>query len=376
MRILIAEGSKATRPLLRATLEDMGFPPRDVLEAQDGHEALSLIRTSVPDVDVVLADWELPGAEGYALLRGLRHAACGREISVVSRLNRDQRVGADDARRWGVRKFLERPFGDEAFRDVIRSLEGSIETRKIQDSSRLLGRIARETEAEPDLPFFLRIPSAAMRDFLDLAIPGAYAPGDDARGRRRAGRFPARGHVRRGRGRRARPRDRRLRGRGLVPHGRRGRGGGARADPGPPGLLPAAPAGRTAPAPPLPPAAPRRARHAHHRSGGRLGVPRLALGAVLPRRGPVPADEPQERPAEAPAAGGERGGGEFTAVEAVHAWAGGLEGESAFRALAGWKGAAFDFESGPPGGSVSIATPTSRLLLEALREAPEPARAG
>lgn len=70
------------------------------------------------------------------------------------------------------------------------------------------------------------------------------------------------------------------------------------------------------------------------------------------------------------------GGGEFTAVEAVHAWAGGLEGESAFRALAGWKGAAFDFESGPPGGSVSIATPTSRLLLEALREAPEPARAG
>jgi two-component system, cell cycle response regulator DivK len=65
--ILIVEDRATSRELLRTVLEQQGYT---VQEARDGEEALSRIRAQTPDL--VLMDLQLPGLNGYDILREVR----------------------------------------------------------------------------------------------------------------------------------------------------------------------------------------------------------------------------------------------------------------------------------------------------------------
>ena len=66
-KILIADDEAEIRDLLHLYLEKDGY---DVLEAEDGAQALSLLQTE--DVDLVILDIMMPGIDGYRVLRNIR----------------------------------------------------------------------------------------------------------------------------------------------------------------------------------------------------------------------------------------------------------------------------------------------------------------
>ena len=66
-KILIADDEAEIRDLLHLYLEKDGY---DVLEAEDGAQALSLLQTE--DVDLVILDMMMPGIDGYRVLRNIR----------------------------------------------------------------------------------------------------------------------------------------------------------------------------------------------------------------------------------------------------------------------------------------------------------------
>jgi two-component system chemotaxis sensor kinase CheA len=77
-RILVADDSVTTRTLEKAILEEAGY---EVRLAADGHQAWRILEEE--QIDLVVADVEMPGMDGFTLTETLRHSAPLRRIPVV-----------------------------------------------------------------------------------------------------------------------------------------------------------------------------------------------------------------------------------------------------------------------------------------------------
>jgi CheY-like chemotaxis protein len=68
-RILIADDDPTIRIILRKVLEAQGYR---IEEAEDGAKALASVAASPPDM--ILADLNMPGLDGYGVIRGVRQS--------------------------------------------------------------------------------------------------------------------------------------------------------------------------------------------------------------------------------------------------------------------------------------------------------------
>lgn len=104
-RILIVDDEASSRAVVRAILISEGY---EVVEATDGQEATARIARDLPDL--VLLDLEMPGLDGYGVLRMLKGNPRTRLIPVVMLTGHDQlpekvravEIGADD--------YIHKPF--------------------------------------------------------------------------------------------------------------------------------------------------------------------------------------------------------------------------------------------------------------------------
>jgi CheY-like chemotaxis protein len=173
MRVLVADDSRVMRKIFRGILEGMGIPETDIFEAADGPEALRLLADSRPELDLVIADWDLEGLDGSAFLKHLRRSATGAGIPVLFCLAHGQRVvGASGLE--GT-DFIERPFRDEAVQQKIRRLGAEIRARRQKEGSDLLRKVV--STAEVELPFLIRLPTRLIEEFLRLATRAKHSGG-------------------------------------------------------------------------------------------------------------------------------------------------------------------------------------------------------
>jgi CheY-like chemotaxis protein len=98
-RILLVEDNEMNRDMLTRRLQKRGY---HVVVAENGVQALSLVRTSRPDL--VLMDVGLPDIDGWEVTRRLRQEAETRELPIIaltahalaSDRDRAFEVGCDD----------------------------------------------------------------------------------------------------------------------------------------------------------------------------------------------------------------------------------------------------------------------------------------
>jgi two-component system chemotaxis sensor kinase CheA len=77
-RLLVADDSVTTRTMEKAILEEAGY---EVRLAADGHQAWRILQKEA--IDLVVADVEMPGMDGFTLTQTLRHSTTLRRIPVV-----------------------------------------------------------------------------------------------------------------------------------------------------------------------------------------------------------------------------------------------------------------------------------------------------
>jgi two-component system chemotaxis sensor kinase CheA len=77
-RLLVADDSVTTRTLEKAILEEAGY---EVRLAADGHQAWRILQKE--SIDLVVADVEMPGMDGFTLTETLRHSTVLPRIPVV-----------------------------------------------------------------------------------------------------------------------------------------------------------------------------------------------------------------------------------------------------------------------------------------------------
>ncbi len=105
MRILVADDSRIARMEICASLLGWGH---DVVQAEDGTEALRVLRTDT-SITIALVDWMMPGMDGIDVCRRLRaipDIPYVYMISITSRNGRDDLIYALEA---GFDDFIAKP---------------------------------------------------------------------------------------------------------------------------------------------------------------------------------------------------------------------------------------------------------------------------
>ncbi|MBL8932864.1 MAG: response regulator [Kineosporiaceae bacterium] len=115
MKILIADDSKAMRMIVVRTLRQAGMAGHEILEAEDGAQALTMAGSESPDI--ILSDWNMPNMTGIELLKALR--AQGSQIPfcfVTSEGSEEMRTIATSA---GALGLIAKPFTAEQFEEIL-----------------------------------------------------------------------------------------------------------------------------------------------------------------------------------------------------------------------------------------------------------------
>ena len=105
-RMLVVDDSPTICAVLGRMLEQDGYA---VQKAADGEHALELARAELPEL--IFLDIVLPGINGFAVLRALRHDPLTARIPIVMISGNPQATEQFYVQRYGADDFMKKPFG-------------------------------------------------------------------------------------------------------------------------------------------------------------------------------------------------------------------------------------------------------------------------
>lgn len=115
MKVLIVDDAKIMRSIVKRTLRKAGFSGLDVIEAENGQDALDKLRAS--SFDLVLSDWNMPTMDGYQLLQEVKKNDIKVKFGfVTSEGTADMRKKAKEA---GAFCLITKPFTAETFQETL-----------------------------------------------------------------------------------------------------------------------------------------------------------------------------------------------------------------------------------------------------------------
>jgi len=126
IRVLLVEDNPGDADLTIETL-GTGRVLVDIDVASDGSEALARLQEAAASgnlPDLVLLDLNLPGMNGKELLRTIRSDAKMGALPVVVLTSSDAERDIAESYRLGANCYVSKPVGLEAFRTIVRSIEG------------------------------------------------------------------------------------------------------------------------------------------------------------------------------------------------------------------------------------------------------------
>ena len=122
-QILLVDDEAAMRTMWRLALSWLGY---DVVEAENGFEALRLVRKQRPDL--VLLDVMMPGMDGFAVCAELRRHEDTAELPVIMMTPREDAESLARGRAAGATKYVTKPVAPEELarqvRETLSSCEG------------------------------------------------------------------------------------------------------------------------------------------------------------------------------------------------------------------------------------------------------------
>ena len=108
MKILVVDDFSTMRRIVRNLLVELGFSNPLIQEADDGNNALTMLKSQ--PFDLVVTDWNMPNMTGIDLLRAIRAEPSLKGMPVLmvtAENNRDQIIAAAQA---GVTGYIVKPF--------------------------------------------------------------------------------------------------------------------------------------------------------------------------------------------------------------------------------------------------------------------------
>ena len=116
-RLLVADDKVGGRELVRAVLERCGYA---IIEAADGLEALSAAREFRPDL--IVLDLNMPGVDGFGVVRELRRDAEFATTPVLALTASAMQGDRERAMAAGFSGYISKPIGPSQLRAEVERL--------------------------------------------------------------------------------------------------------------------------------------------------------------------------------------------------------------------------------------------------------------
>jgi two-component system, chemotaxis family, chemotaxis protein CheY len=115
MKILTVDDFTTMRRIIRNMLRQLGYT--NIVEAEDGVEALSLLRRE--KVDFVISDWNMPHMNGLELLKAIRADADLKPIPFLLVTAEALKEYVVEAVKAGVNSYVVKPFTAETLKEKM-----------------------------------------------------------------------------------------------------------------------------------------------------------------------------------------------------------------------------------------------------------------
>jgi two-component system chemotaxis response regulator CheY len=115
-KALVVDDSRAVRMLLTKTLKQLGY---EVQEASNGREALEAIEAGNSEVNLVLADWNMPEINGLDLLKRLRQNPARSSLAVVMVTTETEIEQIAEAMEAGANEYVMKPFTQDILMEKL-----------------------------------------------------------------------------------------------------------------------------------------------------------------------------------------------------------------------------------------------------------------
>jgi len=115
--VMIVDDSKTDRKIMRSALKPLEV---NIVEASDGVEALTKLKSGEYDIDGMLVDIEMPRMDGYTLATEIRKYNKYKNlplIAVTSRNSKSDRMRGVEA---GMNEYITKPYSAEYIANVVR----------------------------------------------------------------------------------------------------------------------------------------------------------------------------------------------------------------------------------------------------------------
>lgn len=161
--LLIVDDEALIRQGLRARLTYLQIDVDEILEADDGTQALHIVRTH--PVDIVITDIKMPDMDGLTLIEEIRRT--GKEdIQFIVLSGYAEFSYAETAIRLGVKAYLLKPLSNDEIRDTFdklyREMEDNGRVRSALLSQQRLRRQQQEYLLEKEVGAFFADPAGAL----------------------------------------------------------------------------------------------------------------------------------------------------------------------------------------------------------------------
>jgi two-component system chemotaxis response regulator CheY len=117
IRVLLVDDSAVMRKVVERSLRESGIAVGEVLEANDGWEALAVAREKSPDL--ILCDINMPTMDGIEFLQHLQGTEAAWKIPVVMVTTEGGEARVNQALSAGARGYISKPFTAEQLKAQI-----------------------------------------------------------------------------------------------------------------------------------------------------------------------------------------------------------------------------------------------------------------
>ena len=155
--ILIAEDNAVNRKLLRKILES----EYQVWEASSGDEALEMIRQHLPELSAVILDLNMPGMDGFQILRHIASRDAYRNLPILVATGDQNHRTEAECLKLGAWDFVSKPYEAAVLQLRLRNIIGRSRSQLLQQVRRLAQRDSKTDLYNRD--YFMHQTKALLR---------------------------------------------------------------------------------------------------------------------------------------------------------------------------------------------------------------------
>jgi two-component system chemotaxis response regulator CheY len=125
LRVLIVDDSSVMRKIVERSLRQAGLDLAEVLEANNGAEALAEVQKG--SLDLVLSDINMPVMDGLEFLRNLAGVESAKGLPVVMITTEGSEARVVEALSVGAKGYIRKPFTPEQVKERVAPLLGGVQ---------------------------------------------------------------------------------------------------------------------------------------------------------------------------------------------------------------------------------------------------------